>query len=89
MNTKTTICGHRPSYFTGCMSPSVVPVHEEYAHINSSRSGSGDDWWSRKWRKLVNKLVEESKKSIYGSSKPVIYSYDAVSYLKNFDKGKR
>ncbi|KAI3768192.1 hypothetical protein L2E82_18666 [Cichorium intybus] len=32
---------------------------------------------SRKWRKLMKKVVDGSKKSIYGSSKPLKFRYDA------------
>ncbi|KAJ0507447.1 hypothetical protein HanRHA438_Chr11g0483611 [Helianthus annuus] len=37
----------------------------------------------------MKKLVEESKKSIYGSSKPLSFQYDPVSYSLNFDEGNR
>ncbi|KAI3726413.1 hypothetical protein L1987_66210 [Smallanthus sonchifolius] len=67
------------------MSPSCVPVHEEYALINSGTRGGNRR--SRRWKKLMKKMVEESKKSIYGSSKPVVFRYDAVSYSQNFDEG--
>ncbi|KAI3726414.1 hypothetical protein L1987_66211 [Smallanthus sonchifolius] len=71
----------RFSYFSGCMSPSCIPVDEQYTRIKSS------DRQRRKLRKLVNKVVEESKRSIYGSSKPLVFRYDAVSYAQNFDDG--
>ena len=35
----------------------------------------------------MKKVIEGSKKSIYGSSKPLIFQYDAVSYSLNFDEG--
>ncbi|CAK9150621.1 unnamed protein product [Ilex paraguariensis] len=71
----------RISYFSGCVSPSCVPVHEEYSRINAG----GADKRSRKWRNLLKKLVRESK-AIYGT-KPLTYQYDAVSYSQNFDEG--
>ncbi|KAJ9562179.1 hypothetical protein OSB04_007339 [Centaurea solstitialis] len=44
---------------------------------------------SKKWRKMLKKVVEESKKSIFGSSKPLVFGYDAVSYSLNFDEGSQ
>ncbi|PWA53348.1 hypothetical protein CTI12_AA445490 [Artemisia annua] len=75
----------RSSYLTGCMSPLCVPVHEEYTLVNNEKRG-GDQKRTR-WRKLMNKVVKESKKNIYRSSKPVTFKYDAVSYSQNFDDG--
>lgn len=81
----TTTTHRRSSYFTGCMSPSCVPVHhEEYKLINRSVNRR-----NRRWKKLMKKMVEESKKSIYGSSKPAVFTYDAVSYAQNFDEGNQ
>ncbi|GFY81097.1 hypothetical protein Acr_01g0009060 [Actinidia rufa] len=74
----------RSSYFSGCMSLSSVPVHEEYSRILLSSNGTGNR--SRRWRRLIKRLVRESK-SIYGSNKPPIFQYDAVSYSQNFDEG--
>ena len=71
----------RQSYFSGCMSPSCVPVHEEYSRVDIHRAGSG----RRKWRKMIKRLVREGK-SIY-VSKPSTFQYDAVSYSQNFDEG--
>ncbi|KAI3726415.1 hypothetical protein L1987_66212 [Smallanthus sonchifolius] len=65
----------RSSGFSECSSPSSVSDHEEY----SRRS------W--KWKKLMKKVIEGSRKSIYGSSKPLKFRYDAVSYALNFDEG--
>lgn len=42
---------------------------------------------NQKWRKLMTKMVKESKRSIFGSSKASVLLYDAVSYLQNFDDG--
>ncbi|KAA8546648.1 hypothetical protein F0562_003121 [Nyssa sinensis] len=64
------------------MSPSCVPVHEEYSRIHHLRGAKNG---SRRWRKLIKMLVRESK-SIYGS-KPLTFQYDAVSYSQNFDDG--
>ncbi|CAI9766898.1 unnamed protein product [Fraxinus pennsylvanica] len=72
----------RLSYFSGCMSPSCVPVHEEYSRIHISHGNNK----SRRLKKLLRKIVSESK-SIYGPSKPVTFQYDAVSYSQNFDEG--
>lgn len=83
----TSTSHRRSSFFSGsCMSPSCIPVVEEqYTRIKSNRRDS--DRQRRKWKKLMNKVVEESKRSIYGSSKPLVFSYDAVSYSQNFDDG--
>ncbi|KAK9066952.1 hypothetical protein SSX86_014276 [Deinandra increscens subsp. villosa] len=79
----------RFSYLSGCMSPSNITsvVDEQYTRIRSGRGGGGGERERRKWKKMVNKVVEESKRSIYGSSKPLVFSYDAVSYSQNFDEG--
>ncbi|KVH92381.1 hypothetical protein Ccrd_005568 [Cynara cardunculus var. scolymus] len=81
----TSTAQRRSSYFSGCMSPSCVPVEEQYTRIKSGRRGA--DRQRRRWRKLMNKMVEESKRSIYGSSKPLEFRYDALSYAQNFDDG--
>ncbi|CDP02691.1 unnamed protein product [Coffea canephora] len=74
----------KPSYFSGCMSPSCVPVHEEYSRIDIGDRGSNGRS-SRRLKRLIKKLMSESK-SIYGS-KPTRFHYDAVSYSQNFDEG--
>ncbi|PSS21187.1 DNA polymerase zeta catalytic subunit like [Actinidia chinensis var. chinensis] len=74
----------RSSYFFGCMSPSCIPVHEEYSRIRLSSNSTGNK--SRKWQKLIKRLVRESK-SIYGYNKPPTFQYDAISYSQNFDEG--
>ncbi|CAA2999788.1 Hypothetical predicted protein [Olea europaea subsp. europaea] len=76
------INNRRLPYFSGCMSPSCVTVHEEYARIHISRGNNR----GRRLKKLVRKIVNESK-SIYEPSKPVTFQYDAVSYSQNFDEG--
>ncbi|KAI3813445.1 hypothetical protein L1987_18170 [Smallanthus sonchifolius] len=75
----------RSSYFSGCISPSCIPVHDQYTRINRSRFC---DRWSRKWKTLINKVIRESKKSIFRSPNPLTFRYDAVSYSQNFDEGK-
>ncbi|KAI3699489.1 hypothetical protein L2E82_43845 [Cichorium intybus] len=77
----------RSSYFSGCLSPSCLPAHEQYTLINGGTHSSGCNRWRRRWRKLINTVIRESKKSIYGSSKPLTFRYDAVSYSQNFDEG--
>ncbi|KAL4582411.1 hypothetical protein LXL04_006960 [Taraxacum kok-saghyz] len=73
----------RSSYFSVCMSPSCVPVDEQYTRIKSPRTAGNHHHHHhhhhqrRKLKKLMNKVVEESKKSIYGSSKPLVFRYDA------------
>ncbi|KAL9158390.1 hypothetical protein ABFS82_08G064800 [Erythranthe guttata] len=82
----------RPYYFSGCMSPSCVPVHEQYSRGAHASSGGGGEksHRSRKLRKLLRKIVSESK-SIYGSAaarhRHLNFQYDAVSYSQNFDDG--
>ncbi|KAL7190793.1 hypothetical protein ACSBR2_022971 [Camellia fascicularis] len=79
-------CHRRSSYFSGCMSPSCVPVHEEYSRIRLPPIGGDDNHRNRRWRKIIKKLVKESK-NIYGSNKPPTFQYDAISYSQNFDEG--
>ncbi|KAL8472740.1 hypothetical protein ACS0TY_029824 [Phlomoides rotata] len=74
----------RSSYFSGCMSPSCVPVHEEYSRIQTTASDKCQR--NRRLRKLIRKIVTEGK-SIYGQAKPLTFQYDAVSYSQNFDDG--
>ncbi|PWA36390.1 hypothetical protein CTI12_AA600520 [Artemisia annua] len=73
--------GGTSSSCSECSSPSSIPDYEVY-----SRKSSGEHR-SKKWKKILKKLVQESKKSFYGSSKPIVYRYDAVSYSLNFDEG--
>lgn len=78
------IIHRRPSYLSGCMSPSCVPVHEEYSRIHV---GGGDkSHRGRRLRRIIRKIVSESK-SLYGPAKPLTFQYDAVSYSQNFDDG--
>ncbi|MBA0559687.1 hypothetical protein Golob_016640 [Gossypium lobatum] len=78
------------SYFSGCytMSPSCLPVKEEmeYSRIHEC-SSSGSEKRRQRWRNLLRRLVKDGKSSIYGSSKPLSFHYDAVSYSQNFDEG--
>ncbi|KAK9053177.1 hypothetical protein SSX86_029809 [Deinandra increscens subsp. villosa] len=78
----------RSSYFSGsCLSPACVPVHEQYTRVNRGTHTRFCDRLSRKWKNLINQVIQESKKSIYGSRKPLTFRYDAVSYSQNFDQG--
>nr|KAJ0211840.1 hypothetical protein LSAT_V11C400217960 [Lactuca sativa] len=72
----------RLSNVSDCTSASSLSDQEDCTQINS-----GSVRRSRNWRKLMKKVIEGSKKSIYGSSKPLIFQYDAVSYSLNFDEG--
>ncbi|KAK1433196.1 hypothetical protein QVD17_10104 [Tagetes erecta] len=83
----TSTSQRRFPYFSGCMSPSCIPVDEQYTRIKSNGRGSDQRERRIKLKKLMNKVVEESKRSIYGSSKPLVFRYDAVSYSLNFDEG--
>ncbi|KZV42269.1 hypothetical protein F511_13368 [Dorcoceras hygrometricum] len=75
----------RSSYFSGCMSPSCVPVHEEYTRIHIGHADKVQR--SRRLRKLLRDIVNDSKISIYRPAKPAKFQYDAVSYSQNFDDG--
>ncbi|KAL4568838.1 hypothetical protein LXL04_024455 [Taraxacum kok-saghyz] len=77
----------RPSYFSDCLSPACVPAHKQYTLINGGTHSSDSDRWRRKLRKLISTVIRESKKSVYGSPKPLTFRYDAVSYSQNFDEG--
>ncbi|KAL7607550.1 hypothetical protein Lser_V15G19877 [Lactuca serriola] len=74
----------RLSNVSDCTSTSSISDQEDCTRINSGSVQS-----SRNWRKLMKKVIEGSKKSIYGSSKPFIFQYDAVSYSLNFDEGNQ
>ncbi|KAK1433199.1 hypothetical protein QVD17_10107 [Tagetes erecta] len=62
---------------------SVSSDEEEYSRVHRGSHGS----W--KWKKVMKKVIEGSRKSIYGSSKPLNFGYDAVSYSLNFDEGNQ
>ncbi|KAJ0535014.1 hypothetical protein HanIR_Chr09g0426101 [Helianthus annuus] len=85
LNCTTNTIEGRPSNFSECSSLSSVSDDGEFTRTNSGRSINRSR--SRKWKKLMKKLVEGSKKSFYGSSKPLVFSYDAASYALNFDDG--
>nr|GEY84564.1 hypothetical protein [Tanacetum cinerariifolium] len=74
----TTNIGGTSSSCSEC-SPSSIPDYEVHSRVSSKERQS------KKWKKMLKKLVQESKKSLYGSSKPIVYGYDAVSYSLNFD----
>ncbi|TMW99377.1 hypothetical protein EJD97_002679 [Solanum chilense] len=76
-----------PQRLYGCLSPSCIPVDEEYSRINTLTSG-GSRNPVKLWRKLLKKLVNEGKKNImYGKQKSIKFQYDVVSYSLNFDEG--
>ncbi|KAI3785205.1 hypothetical protein L1987_44319 [Smallanthus sonchifolius] len=88
LNCTMTTTEGRLSNFSECSSLSSVSDHEEFARMNSDRGSiNRSRSRSQKWKRLMKKLVKESKKSFYGSSKPSVFSYDAVSYSLNFDDG--
>ncbi|KAF3620989.1 putative ADP-ribosylation factor GTPase-activating protein AGD11-like [Capsicum annuum] len=78
-----------PHGLYGCMSPSCIPVHEQYSRINTLTRG-GSSWYRAKlWRKLLKKLVNEGK-NVYGNKQKTLkFQYDAYSYAQNFDEGGR
>nr|GEX34470.1 hypothetical protein [Tanacetum cinerariifolium] len=78
---KTNSIGGTSTSCSECSSPSSIPDYEVSSRISSAERRS------KKWKKMLKKLVQESKKSLYGSSKPIVYGYDAVSYSLNFDEG--
>ncbi|KAL7604424.1 hypothetical protein Lser_V15G19863 [Lactuca serriola] len=82
LTNSTTIIEGRLSNVSDCTSTSSISDQEDCTQINSSSVRR-----SRNWRKLMKKVIEGSKKSIYGSSKPLIFQYDVVSYSLNFDEG--
>ncbi|KAL4582417.1 hypothetical protein LXL04_006966 [Taraxacum kok-saghyz] len=72
----------RLSDVSDCTSSSSSSDQEAFTQVKS-----GSVRRSRNWRKLMKKVVEGGKRSIYGSSKPMIFQYDVVSYSLNFDEG--
>ncbi|CAH1421320.1 unnamed protein product [Lactuca virosa] len=82
--TSSTAIEGRLSNVSDCTSTSSISDQEDCIQINS-----GSVPRSRNWRKLMKKVIEGSKKSIYGTTKPLIFQYDAVSYSLNFDDGNR
>ncbi|KAJ9562220.1 hypothetical protein OSB04_007380 [Centaurea solstitialis] len=71
----------RLSTSSNCSWTSSVSNHEQYTQATGKVRKSG------KWRKMLKEVVEEGKRSIFGSSKPLIFRYDVVSYALNFDEG--
>ncbi|GJY52771.1 hypothetical protein Tco_0444435 [Tanacetum coccineum] len=64
------------------------PSDEYYLYGSRCSQALDEDRRRRKWKKLMKKVVEESKKSIYGTStKALVFRYDAISYSHNFDDG--
>ncbi|KAK9066951.1 hypothetical protein SSX86_014275 [Deinandra increscens subsp. villosa] len=77
----------RSSNFSECSSNSSVSEDGDFTRMNSGSVISRISR-SRKLKRMMKKLVKDSKKSLYGSSKPPsVFSYDAVSYSLNFDDG--
>ncbi|KAL3637753.1 hypothetical protein CASFOL_018201 [Castilleja foliolosa] len=75
----------RSSSLSGCMSPSCVPVHEEYSRIHTANQDKTHR--NRRLRKLLRRIVDEGT-CIYGPApKHSTFQYDAVSYSQNFDDG--
>nr|GEY69809.1 hypothetical protein [Tanacetum cinerariifolium] len=58
----TTNIGGTSSSCSEC-SPSSVPDYEVHSRVSSKERQS------KKWKKMLKKLVQESKKSLYGSFK--------------------
>ncbi|KAJ0535019.1 hypothetical protein HanIR_Chr09g0426151 [Helianthus annuus] len=77
----TTAIEGRLSNCSECSSLSSVSDQEEYSWINNGLRRSS------KWKKMMKKVIKGSRKTIYGSSKPLNFQYDAVSYSLNFDEG--
>jgi hypothetical protein len=83
------------SYFAGCMvSPAWLPAaRRSPARFHLLRRDGGRDVRRRAWRRLLMRLLRESKSCICSpraSAPPMItFGYDAASYAKNFDDGRR
>ncbi|KAJ9562178.1 hypothetical protein OSB04_007338 [Centaurea solstitialis] len=82
-NSITTIEDRRLSTSSEYSSTSSFSSQEQYTKATNGVRRS------KKWRKMLKKVVEESRKSIFGSSKPLVFGYDAVSYSLNFDEGSQ
>ncbi|KAI4328107.1 hypothetical protein L6164_020491 [Bauhinia variegata] len=77
---------HQSSYFSGCMSPSFLPVHDEFRYTRvHSCSNHHNQRRGQRWRNILRKLMREGM-SLCGS-KQLSFQYDPVSYSQNFDEG--
>ncbi|KAJ0888911.1 hypothetical protein HanRHA438_Chr09g0407241 [Helianthus annuus] len=84
VNSITIATEKRSSNFSECSAPTFIYDQGECTQINVHGDSIGR---TRKWKKLMKSFVEESRKSLYRSSKPMVFRYDAVSYMLNFDDG--
>ncbi|KAD4888339.1 hypothetical protein E3N88_20412 [Mikania micrantha] len=58
--------------FSGCSECSSPTSVSDQLQINRGSCN--------KWKKVMKKMIEGSRKSIYGSSKPLKFRYDAVIF---------
>jgi hypothetical protein len=83
------------SYFSGCMaSPAWLPAaRRSPARFHLLSRDGGRDVRRRAWRRLLMRLVRESKSCICSprarAAPMITFGYDADSYAKNFDDGRR
>ncbi|RAL46632.1 hypothetical protein DM860_004911 [Cuscuta australis] len=74
-------------FYGGCVSPSfAVPAHEVYSRING---GGCRKQSPSSWRRIIRKLVNDGKGLCRSKPASSSFHYDAASYSKNFDDGRR